>query len=271
MTVPRALCDDLEAECLELDAWVSTLPDADWETQTGFFAWTTRDQILHLNQIDRFGLASFDGPEVFAAAKASARAGQAKGKEFSEQARDAARGMSRSDVMEAWRDGYRKLLARFRAADAKDRISWFGPDMSVVSFAAARQMEAWAHGQDIYDMKAAPRPLHDRISNICDLGMRTFGWSFANRGLPVPEAPSLSLTLPSGVPFARAGAGNGSVQGTAIDFALVVTQRRPVEETSLVATGAGLDWLPIAQCFAGPPQARAEPGERPPFQGFVAG
>jgi uncharacterized protein (TIGR03084 family) len=44
------------------------------------------------------------------------------------------------------------------------------------------------------------------------------------------------------------------VSGTALDFCLVVTQRRGVDETDLACEGAGAaHWMQIAQAFAGPP------------------
>jgi hypothetical protein len=45
-----------------------------------------------------------------------------------------------------------------------------------------------------------------------------------------------------------------TVSGSALDFCLVVTQRRHLDDTDLVArTGAARDWLLRAQAFAGPP------------------
>jgi hypothetical protein len=44
------------------------------------------------------------------------------------------------------------------------------------------------------------------------------------------------------------------VAGTALDFCLVVTQRRPLDATTLEVTGAAAaEWLAIAQAFAGGP------------------
>jgi len=44
------------------------------------------------------------------------------------------------------------------------------------------------------------------------------------------------------------------VTGTALDFCLVVTQRRNVADTGLVVTGTlAEEWIGIAQAFAGPP------------------
>ena len=42
--------------------------------------------------------------------------------------------------------------------------------------------------------------------------------------------------------------------GSAEDFALLVTQRREIADTDIVATGEARAWLPIAQAFAGAPR-----------------
>ena len=45
-----------------------------------------------------------------------------------------------------------------------------------------------------------------------------------------------------------------TVSGSALDFCLVVTQRRNLADTGLVVAGAlAEDWMAIAQAFAGPP------------------
>ena len=44
-----------------------------------------------------------------------------------------------------------------------------------------------------------------------------------------------------------------TIHGLAKDFCLVTTQRRNLEDTSLIANGdAALEWIKIAQAFAGP-------------------
>ena len=43
-----------------------------------------------------------------------------------------------------------------------------------------------------------------------------------------------------------------SVHGSALDFCLVVTQRRNIADTDLVVTGdLARDWMSVAQAFAG--------------------
>ena len=258
------LLDDVRAEYVELDTFVSGLPDRYWQERTAFFDWTVRDQILHVYQVDRFGLTSLRGADEFAAVKAVAREGQAQGIELSEQIRREIGKAPRKTILEAWRETYQAVLSSLAARDAKSRMTWFGPDMGLMSFASSRLMEVWAHGQDIYDLLEVNRPAHERIRHICDIGVRTFGWSFTNRGLEVPVRPPVTLQAPSGASWEWPGDGAGAVRGDARDFALVVTQRRAPGDTALVAEGAvAARWLDIAQCFAGAPQEPAAPGSRP--------
>jgi hypothetical protein len=52
------------------------------------------------------------------------------------------------------------------------------------------------------------------------------------------------------------------VTGPALDFCLLVIQRRRRHDTAVTATGATADqWLSIAQSFAGPPGSGRRPGQ----------
>ena len=54
------------------------------------------------------------------------------------------------------------------------------------------------------------------------------------------------------------------VTGPALDFCLVVTQRRHVADTGLDVNGpAAEEWMGIAQAFAGPPGPGRRPGQFP--------
>ncbi|MGH9081643.1 MAG: hypothetical protein ACRDYE_16470, partial [Acidimicrobiales bacterium] len=59
------------------------------------------------------------------------------------------------------------------------------------------------------------------------------------------------------------GRSQSSVRGSALDFCLVVTQRRHVADTSLVIAGPeAAEWMSIAQAFAGPPGPGRPPRRR---------
>jgi uncharacterized protein (TIGR03084 family) len=142
------------------------------------------------------------------------------------------------------------------------RIPWYGPPMSAASFATARLMETWAHGQDVADALGVERAPTDRLRHVAFLGVRALPNSYRVRDLTVPDAPvRVELVAPSGGMWVWGDEGAADVVlGPALDFCLVVTQRRHVDDTALVASGpVATEWLRLAQAFAGP----AGPG-RPP-------
>jgi uncharacterized protein (TIGR03084 family) len=265
MAMSEVLGADFLAECEALDALVSTLNDADFERPTVFYGWTVRDEIMHLYFLDLVATASIEDEERLISWIAEIRAHQAKGFEISHYMRQTYGKLDREALLTQWRKAYRHLAALFAAGDAERRIKWFGPDMSVRAMANARQMEVWAHGQDVFDLFGVVRTEHDRVRGICDLGVRTYGWTFRNRKLDPPApAPRVTLTGPSGAVWRwNESSDNGAVEGPAVDFAAVVTQRRHVDDTSLEVTGeAARAWMEMAQCFAGPPSDGPAPGAR---------
>ena len=104
------------------------------------------------------------------------------------------------------------------------------------------------------DTVRAERSPTERLRHIAQLGFITRGWSYVNRGLDVPTTPvRVELISPSGATweFGDADAPE-SIVGPALDFCLVTTQRRNVDDTALVVTGdAARDWMERAQLFAG--------------------
>ena len=65
---------------------------------------------------------------------------------------------------------------------------------------------------------------------------------------------SVALNGPSGDTWTWGIPGDQSVVGPALDFCLVVTQRRHPADTALEIRGdAAREWIEIAQAFAGPP------------------
>ncbi|HSV37305.1 MAG TPA: maleylpyruvate isomerase family mycothiol-dependent enzyme, partial [Nocardioidaceae bacterium] len=174
------------------------------------------------------------------------------------------RSMNASDLGAWFRSARADLLLTFGGLEGKERVPWFGPEISVTSSATARLMETWAHAQDLFDAFALERPATDRIKHIAHLGVRTMGFSFVLNERPVPDLPvRVELEAPSGVLWTW-GADNArdSVTGTALDFCLVVTQRRNLADTSLTVDGAVAgEWMSIAQAFAGAPGPGRAPAE----------
>jgi uncharacterized protein (TIGR03084 family) len=135
--------------------------------------------------------------------------------------------------------------------------------MSARSFATARIMETWAHGQDVLDALGRTRRPTDRLRHVAHLGVSTRGWSYAIRGRPIPEVDvRVELAAPSGGTWSWGEPDSvDRVSGPAEDFCLVVTQRRHVDDTTLQVEGAtATEWMAIAQAFAGPPMDGRRPG-----------
>jgi uncharacterized protein (TIGR03084 family) len=126
--------------------------------------------------------------------------------------------------------------------------------MSTLSFATARLMETWSHGSDLAEMHQAPWPPTNRLRHITHLGVSTRGWSYANRGLDVPRGDvRVELTAPSGATWTWGPAdAEAQLRGSALDFCLLVTQRRHRSEAQIQGHGNLADeWLNIAQAYAG--------------------
>ena len=138
--------------------------------------------------------------------------------------------------------------------------------MSAKSHVTGRLMETWAHGQDIVDALEVHRPPTDRLRHIAHLGFTTFGWSFSNHNMEVPDTPvRLELTSSSGEPWTWGPEqAENIVRGPAKDFCLVIIQRRNVADTDIVTErDIASKWMSIAQCFAGPPTIGPKPGTFP--------
>ena len=168
-------------------------------------------------------------------------------------------------LLDQWREYFLTMCDSLAKANPKQRIAWSGPDMGVRMAATARQMETWAHGQDVYDLMRRPRAHTDRIKNIAVLGVKTFGWTFANRGLAAPtDTPHVRLTAPSGDTWEwNAPNDRNRIEGSALEFCQVVTQGRNIADVNLSVVGpSATRWMAIAQCFAGPPNDPPKAGQR---------
>jgi uncharacterized protein (TIGR03084 family) len=130
--------------------------------------------------------------------------------------------------------------------------------MSATSMATARLMETWAHGLDVADALGVRRTPTARLRPIAHIGVRTRDFAFTVHGRPVPSERFLvELLAPDGSTWSWGPAdAEQRVTGSAEDFCMLVTQRRPRAELDVTAVGADAQtWLTIAQAFAGPPGA----------------
>jgi uncharacterized protein (TIGR03084 family) len=252
-----ALLTELDEECADLDRIVADLPDRDWQRPTPAPGWTVAHQIAHLAWTDSVAVLAAADPQGFAAVLAEAA--QDPGLVGRKAAEDLA---PPAELLARWRQGRAALGKALRAVPADQKIVWFGPPMSPAMTATGRLMETWAHGQDVADALGVTRAPTSRLRHVAYIGFRTLGFGFAAHGRPVPDQPvRVELTGPDGEvwEYGPADAAN-RLTGPALDFCLLVTQRRHRADLSLVATGPVADaWLDVAQAFAGPPGAGREP------------
>ncbi len=256
---------DLREEANALHALLDTLTDADWARPTQFKGWTVNDVIQHLHDSDLLAAASARDPDEYRKMRAAIISRRAAGLTRVEETRQRLGRLTGRALLAAWYSTLMKLCDQLEARDQKERLAWAGPDMSLRMFTTARQMEVWAHGQEIYDLMGRERSNTDRLRNIAEIGVRTFGWTFANRSQPVPEFPPyVRLTAPSGTVWEwNDPASADSVKGHAVEFCQVVTQVRNIADTRLDITGSTASrWMGVAQCFAGPPEDPPQPGTR---------
>jgi uncharacterized protein (TIGR03084 family) len=259
------MIDDLLQEYRDLADFCASLSDSDWRRTSQFHGWTPWDEVAHLMYFDETAFVSVTEPERFVREAAALSARMDAGEEISAVARATYGHLDGPALLAGWRSRHEALVDVLRPLDPKARLNWYGPTMSARSFATARLMETWAHGQDIWDVMRRRRPGSARLKHIAHLGVTTFGWTFVNRGLPVPEGvPHVALDAPDGSTWTWGDpASSHRVAGPAEDFCLVVTQRRHAADTALRCTpGPAADWLAIAQCFAGSPADGPTPGVR---------
>lgn len=257
--------EDFRAESRALAAILKDLDEAGFDRPTLFKGWTIDDVIGHLHLFNVAAAETLKGPEVFGRFIAPLLAGMKAGRSLRDLQYPWLDGLRGRALYAAWKSTAEDLADAYAATDPKARVAWVGPEMSALSSITARQMETWAHGQEIFDALGLDRVDSDRIRNIAHLGVVTYGWSFRNRGQEAPApAPHVVLTAPSGAVWTwNEPQDDNVVRGSAVEFAQVVTQVRALADTGLVATGgpAG-DWMRIAQCFAGPVETPPAPGSR---------
>jgi uncharacterized protein (TIGR03084 family) len=261
VSLVESLVDDLEAEQADLDARVAPLDGDAWLAPTPAEGWDVRDTINHLRFFDRDALLAATDPAGFAALLERLGDGALS---YVDRLTEDGRADAPSEVLAAWREGRAALAPVLRGLDPGVRVPWFGPPMSPASFVTARLMETWAHGQDVVDALGQDRPATPRLRSVAELGVRARPFSYAVRRLPVPDRPvRVQLTGPAGEPWIW-GPENADdvdvIRGPALDFCLLVTQRRHRDDLALSVTGpAAEEWLGIAQAFAGPPGAGRAP------------
>jgi len=265
ITSLERVVDDLAAEGDELFALLAEMDTGYWTQHSTFKNWTVWDIFAHLHFSDQLALSSLSSPDAFKAMiKQITAAGSARNYTNEWLSLDG-HSINGPDLLHRWRTTFVELCSKLGEADPDERFLWAGPGMKARMFATARLMETWAHSWEIYGLMGRKRQHSDRIKNIATIGVRTFGWTFSNRKLPVPDdIPYVALTAPSGTQWQWGDPASAHrVAGLAVDFCQVVTQVRNVTDTQLQVSGDNaIAWMAIAQCFAGPPEDPPEAGTR---------
>lgn len=252
---------DLQAESSALDALVAPLDDAGWRTATPSPGWTVAHQIAHLAWTDEIAVAVAVDPDRFAAVLQSAAADPVG---YVDRAAEAGAARSPAELLTAWRSGRAALADALVAVPAGAKLPWFGPPMSPASMVTARLMETWAHGLDVADALGVPVVATERLRHVAHLGVRTRDFAYLLRDRTPPSQPfRVELTGPAGDTWTWGPEDAAQrVTGPALDFCLLVTQRRHRADLAVTAVGADADeWLDIAQAFAGPPGAGRRQGQ----------
>lgn len=255
-----ALLGDLAAETADLRSLVANLDEPGWRTPTPAAGWTIGDQISHLAFFDDAAVTSATDPDRFRAELTGpAEAGRLSADDVAARHRD----LTGADLL-AWFDRARgRLIETFGEIDPAERLPWFGPAMSAASSVTARIMETWAHGQDVADALGVTREATGRLRHIAHIGVKALPFSFIVNGLTAPAEPVRVELAWSGGDVWAWGPDEAAnvVIGPAVDFCLLVTQRRHRADTAIQARGQVAEqWLGIAQAFAGPPGAGRQPG-----------
>lgn len=255
-----ALVDDLAAESADVRSLVADLDAAGWRRDTPAEGWTIADQVVHLAYYDDVTVQSAVDPDGFRAdlARLDTEGGVNPDK-VAAQYRD----LSGGELLR-WFDLSRsRLLDTFRELDPAVRLPWFGPAMSAASSVTARIMETWAHGQDIADALGVTREPTARLRHVAHIGVGARAYSYAvnERELPA-DGVRVELAAPDGSTWAWGPAdATDRITGPALDFALLITQRRHRDDLRLSVTGPlAEEWARIGQSFAGPAGRGRAPG-----------
>lgn len=247
------ILDDLTSEGDDLERLVAGLDDAGWRSPTPAAGWAITEQIAHLVWTDEAAIASATDPTTFADI---VKAAWSNPTGFVDEAAHELARMPVAELLLRWREGRSRLASSLTGVPQGQKLDWFGPPMSATSMATARLMETWAHGQDVADALGVTREPSNRVQHVAYLGVRTRNFSYTVHQLTPPaEEFRVELKAPDGSLWAWGPEDAPQrVTGSALDFCLLVTQRRHRDDLDITAIGADANqWLGLAQAFAGPP------------------
>ena len=165
MTLLDDLCADLQAEGDELADVLADLGETGWETMTAAEPWRVKDQISHLAWNDDATVRALTQPVEFLAAKPE---GPQAIQAMVDQVIVDYQHLPGTEMLSWFRGARGSLIQAFAGRDPKERMPWYGPEMSLASKLTARFMETWAHGYDVFDALGTDQT-SNRSSSSCRL------------------------------------------------------------------------------------------------------
>jgi uncharacterized protein (TIGR03084 family) len=121
-------------------------------------------------------------------------------------------------------------------------------------------MECWAHGHDVAEAIGVQRSPSARLKHVAHIGVGARAFSLLINQLPEDSRSiRVELNAPDGDLWTWGDeTSDQRVLGDALDFCLVVTQRRALSDSQLTVVGdSATTWMSIAQAFAGAPTRKS--------------
>jgi uncharacterized protein (TIGR03084 family) len=114
----------------------------------------------------------------------------------------------------------------------------------------------------VYDTVGATHEPSGRLRHVAHIGVGARAFSYLAHEREMPDAPvRVELTAPDGSTWGWGPDGAADrITGPALDFALLITQRRHRDDLGLTVAGvAATEWVEIGQAFAGEPGTGRKP------------
>ena len=186
--------EDFYEESKDIHYILKNISEDRLNTRTQFKSWSFTDIIRHLHVWNIAAYKSLEGEDKWEKFNNELQLFFKDGKKLSDFEKNFTKNINGKELIDAWQNTFKEVYEIFRKEDAKKRVKWVGPDMSVISSISARHMETWAHSQAIYDTLGKIRENKDRILNIVIIGNNTFDWTYKvnNRKIPI-KRPYLKL------------------------------------------------------------------------------